>query len=195
MSEWVGLPLPSPGDLLDSGIKPPPPALQVDSFTAESPEKPTHAWKIRPPTHTHTHEILLSHYKNEGFPVAQTVKSLPAMRETQVQSLGWEDPPWRMNWQPTPVFLTGGFHGQRSLVGYSPWNRKESETTEQPTSSFFSKKNELLPFAATCMNIEITILRERQLISLICEIQNSINKLIYRSGTENLCLPMGKEGV
>ena len=31
---------------------------------------------------------------------------------------------------PTPVFLPGKFHGQRSLVGYSPWGRKESDTTE-----------------------------------------------------------------
>ena len=29
--------------------------------------------------------------------------------------------PWRRVWQPTPVFLPGGFHGQRSVVGYSPW--------------------------------------------------------------------------
>ena len=29
--------------------------------------------------------------------------------------------PWRRQWQPTPVFLPGKFHGQRSLVGYSPW--------------------------------------------------------------------------
>ena len=33
--------------------------------------------------------------------------------------------------QPTPVFLPGEFHGQRSLVGYSPWGCKESDTTEQ----------------------------------------------------------------
>ena len=34
-------------------------------------------------------------------------------------------------WQPTPVFLPGKSHGQRSLVGYSPWGCKESDTTEQ----------------------------------------------------------------
>ena len=39
--------------------------------------------------------------------------------------------PWRRQWQPTPVFLPGKFHGQRSLVGYSPWGRKESDMTEQ----------------------------------------------------------------
>ena len=38
--------------------------------------------------------------------------------------------PWRRKWQPTPVFLHGKFHGQRSLVGYSPWGCKESDTTE-----------------------------------------------------------------
>ena len=39
--------------------------------------------------------------------------------------------PWRRKWQPTPVFLPGEFHGQRSLVGYGPWGHKESDTTEQ----------------------------------------------------------------
>ena len=33
-------------------------------------------------------------------------------------------------WQLTPVFLPGEFHGQRSLVGYSPWGHKESDTTK-----------------------------------------------------------------
>ena len=37
---------------------------------------------------------------------------------------------WRKKWQPTPVFLPGEFHGQRSLVDFSPWNGKESDTTE-----------------------------------------------------------------
>ena len=35
---------------------------------------------------------------------------------------------WRRKWQPTPVFLSGKSHGRRSLVGYSPWGRKESDT-------------------------------------------------------------------
>ena len=39
--------------------------------------------------------------------------------------------PWRRAWQLTPVFLTGKSHGQRSLVGYYPRGRKESDTTQQ----------------------------------------------------------------
>ena len=39
--------------------------------------------------------------------------------------------PWRRKWQPTPVFLLGKFHGQRSLAGYSPRSHKESDTTKQ----------------------------------------------------------------
>ena len=38
--------------------------------------------------------------------------------------------PWRRKWQSTPVLLPGRSHGQRSLVGYSPWGREESDTTE-----------------------------------------------------------------
>ena len=38
---------------------------------------------------------------------------------------------WRRKWQPTPVFLPGKSHGQRSLVGYSPQGCKESDMTEQ----------------------------------------------------------------
>ena len=37
---------------------------------------------------------------------------------------------WNRKWQPTPVFLPGKFHGQRSLEGYSPWGCKESDMTE-----------------------------------------------------------------
>ena len=50
-------------------------------------------------------------------------------QETWVGSLGLEDPLER-EWQPTPVFLPGKSHGQRSLEGYSPCGRKESDTTE-----------------------------------------------------------------
>ena len=38
--------------------------------------------------------------------------------------------PWRRAWQPTPIFLPGDSHGQKNLVGYSPWGRKESDMTE-----------------------------------------------------------------
>ena len=38
---------------------------------------------------------------------------------------------WRRKWQPTPVFLPGKSHGRKSLIGYSSWGRKESDTTEQ----------------------------------------------------------------
>ena len=38
---------------------------------------------------------------------------------------------WRRKWQPTPTFLPRKSHGQRSLVGYSPWSHKESDTPEQ----------------------------------------------------------------
>ena len=38
--------------------------------------------------------------------------------------------PWRRAWQPTSVFLSGESHGEKSLVGYSPWGRKESDMTE-----------------------------------------------------------------
>ena len=62
------------------------------------------------------------------------VKNLPAIQETQVQSLGWKDPlekgmathssilAWRIQWT-------------KSLVGYSPWNHKESDTAERLTLS------------------------------------------------------------
>ena len=38
--------------------------------------------------------------------------------------------PWRRKWQPTPVLVPGKFHAWRSLVGYSPWGRKEWDMTE-----------------------------------------------------------------
>ena len=61
--------------------------------------------------------------------VAQTVKCLSTMRETRVQWFG--KIPWRRKWQSTPILLPGKSHGHRSLVGYSPWGRKESNTTER----------------------------------------------------------------
>ena len=61
--------------------------------------------------------------------VAQLVKDLLAVQETGFNP--WVgNIPWRRKWQPTPVFLPGESHGQRSLAGYSPWGCKESDMTE-----------------------------------------------------------------
>ena len=58
------------------------------------------------------------------------VSNLPAMRRPG--SDPWVGKvSWRREWQPTPVFLPGEFHGQRSLVGYSPWGHTELDMTEQ----------------------------------------------------------------
>jgi len=51
------------------------------------------------------------------------------LQEMWVQSLV-KKIPWSRKWQPTPVFSTGKFHGQRSLAGYSPWGRRELDMAE-----------------------------------------------------------------
>ena len=67
-----------------------------------------------------------------GFPVGVVVKNLPA---NAGDARGRFDPwvgkiPWGRKWQPTPVFLLGESHGQRSLAGYSPWGHQGSNTTD-----------------------------------------------------------------
>ena len=54
------------------------------------------------------------------------VKNLPAMQETRVPSLGWEDP-LEEGMAVHSSILAGKSHGQRILVGYNPWGRKESD--------------------------------------------------------------------
>ena len=74
--------------------------------------------------------------------MSQMVNNLPAVQETLVWSLGWEDPLER-EWQPIPVLLPGEFHGQRSLAGYSPSDCKELDMTEQLTQGCFIIKSSL----------------------------------------------------
>ena len=61
----------------------------------------------------------------------QTVKNVPTTQETWVQSLGWEYP-LEKGMATHFSNLPEEVHGQRSLVGYSPWGCKESDMTEQP---------------------------------------------------------------
>ena len=49
--------------------------------------------------------------------------------------------PWSRKWQPTPIFLLGTSHGQRSLTGYRPWGRKELDTTEHTYMSLVLQKS------------------------------------------------------
>ena len=68
--------------------------------------------------------------------MTQMVKNLPAIQETRICSLGQEDS-LEKGILPTPVFLPGEFHGQRSLVGYSPCCHEELDTAEQlPQSNY-----------------------------------------------------------
>ena len=54
---------------------------------------------------------------------------------------------WRRKWHPTPVLLPGKSHGRRNLVGYSPWGRKELDTTERLTfTSLFYLPNKKTDF-------------------------------------------------
>ena len=77
---------------------------------------------------------LLGNKTNSILPGGSVVKNLPAKQDTQV---------WR-KWQPIPVLSPGKFHGQRSLVGYSPWSHKrvrqdlatEQQQTARPIPSF-----------------------------------------------------------
>ena len=70
-----------------------------------------------------------THWKSRASLIDQQLKNLPAVQETWVQSLGQEDP-LEKEWQPIPVSLPGKSHGQRSLVGCSPWGLKELGVTE-----------------------------------------------------------------
>ena len=72
------------------------------------------------------HFISICHPSLLGSLVAQMVKNMPAMQETQVWSLGQEEG----NVLPTPVCLPREFHGQRNLLGYSLWGCKELDMTE-----------------------------------------------------------------
>ena len=76
-----------------------------------------------------THTFIPVAYET-SLVVQMVKKNLPAMQKTWFQFLGQEDP-WRREWQPTSVFLPGKFHGQRTLAGYSPWDRKELDKNEQ----------------------------------------------------------------
>ena len=80
--------------------------------------------------HTEIEGILLFFIHTFDSLVAQRVRSLPAMWETRVWSLGWEAP-LEKEMATHCSTLAWKFHGRRSLAGYSSWGCKESDTTER----------------------------------------------------------------
>ena len=66
----------------------------------------------------------------KGFSLAEEVKASACNAGDPGSIPGLGRFPWRRKWQPTPVFLPAEFHGQRSLVGFSPRGCKELDTTE-----------------------------------------------------------------
>ena len=79
-----------------------------------------------------------------GFFPSNHLTQIPALKSSdgkesacnardQSSITGWGGSPGRVRWQPTSVFLAGESHGQKSLAGYKPWGRRESDTTEQLT--------------------------------------------------------------
>jgi len=73
--------------------------------------------------------IIYMLYYPMGFPGGPAVKNLPADAGDVGSVPGLGKTPWRRKWQPTPVFLPGEFHGQRSPPGYRPWGLKRVQAT------------------------------------------------------------------
>ena len=75
------------------------------------------------------YKCICVHAHLQGFPGGSVVKNSPAMRRCSFDP--WVGKiPWRREWQPTP-FLPGKSHECSSLADYSPWNQKESDSTER----------------------------------------------------------------
>ena len=93
--------------------------------------------------------------------VTQMVKNLPAIRRPRFSP--WvRKIPWRREWLLTPVFLPGKSHRRMSLAGYSPWDPKESDMTEQLTLALltaFLHSLDLINMSNKCqMSIYLKIL-------------------------------------
>ena len=117
-----------------------------DTFLILSRPSSPLTWKIAIWLVTQTPVSLLSFSipcsAKIGLPSVTVVNNLPAnAQEARDVGLipGSGRFPWRRKWQPTPVFLPGKFHGQRSLVGYNPRGHKEPDTTEHTHCCSFAQ--------------------------------------------------------
>ena len=129
---WSGLPCPPPRCLPNSGMEPVclmSAALAGRSVTASA------TWDTNAEGADSISGSGRSSGGGQGYPLQHSCLGNPMDRgawRTTAHGLAKElDTTWRRKWQPTTVLLPGKSHGWRSLVGYSPWGRKESDTTER----------------------------------------------------------------
>ena len=129
---WAGLPSPTPGDLPHPGIGPPSLASSASTgrfFTTAPPGKPAHYYSSDM-GHFLTPGITLVHFRSRSPLLLSTkhpggaggkVLVCQFRRHKRLRFCPWVGKiPFRRAWQPTPVFLPGESHGQRSLAGCSP---------------------------------------------------------------------------
>ena len=111
------------------------------------------------------------------LPCGSVVKNLPATKEIWVRSWVGEIP-WKRKWQPTPVFLPGKCHGQRSLASYSPWGHRVKHNLVSEHSQ---------------MDLEIIILSEASRkekekyhnIACMWNLKYDTNELTYKTETDS----------
>ena len=137
---WSGLSFPSPEDLSNPGIEPRSPALQADSLPAEPQGKPLcfkGKWFLC--------NVLSKYILKLWYSINHGLLWWLSGKETTWQSRRCEFDlwvgkiPWRRAWLPTPVFLPGEFHGQRSLTANSTWGSKELDMTERLSTAHNAK--------------------------------------------------------
>ena len=92
-----------------------------------------------------------------GFPGSAVVKNLPAKAGDTGSISGLGRSPGEGNGKPSPVFLPGKFHGERSLVGYSPWGCKESDMTEYRMHSCFLFQDAIIKFSHVSLRLLLTM--------------------------------------
>ena len=86
---------------------------------------------------------FLMHHQEKGLPRRLSGKesTYHCRRHRRCEFYPWvRKIPWKRKWQPSPVFLPGESHGQRSLVGCNPWGPKELDTTEHACHNSTTKK-------------------------------------------------------
>ena len=113
-------------------------------------------WLMKKPEGVRFRENLKKRHMDSGmgFPRGSHSEKPTCNAGDMCSTPGLGRSPWRKKWQPTPVFLPGEFHGQSSLEGYSPWGRKELDTTDWLTHPHTRTCTHMLRNAETTLLVD-----------------------------------------